>query len=203
GKARFSSVELVTGNYFAGIGAQAALGRAIGPGDAAPTASPAAVISYAYWRIAFAQDPAAVGSSISIGGVPFTVVGVAPRGFFGESVSLPPDVWIPIGTLTLLNPTDPRLTSSTMLWLNGMARLKPDLAEAQAQANLDVLLPVLRDKMGIQETANPGLTRIELIPGAGGISELREQYSLPLQVLMTIVGAVLLIACANLANLLL
>ncbi|MBI2149337.1 MAG: ABC transporter permease [Acidobacteria bacterium] len=199
GPPEFTAVELVTGNYFSALGVGVRMGRPIVEGDR----SPVAVISDSYWKETFARDRAAIGSSITINRASFTIIGVAPPEFFGVSVGSAPKMWIPMLTLPLLRAGDTSLSDAGTTWLSAMARLKPGITEEQARANLEVILPALRQKMGIKENARPGLRQLELLPGAAGMSRLREQYALALRILMAVVGAFLLIACANLANLLL
>jgi predicted permease len=193
GQPDFIRVDLVTGNFFSALGVNVRAGRPITENDD----SAVAVISDSYWQKTFGRDAAVIGSSITISSVPFTIVGVAPPEFFGVTVGSAPQMWIPIEMLPRVEPGNDNLASSGTLWLTPMARLKPGVSEAQARANLAVVLPAVRQKM-----ANGKLQRIDLSPAASGFSRLREQYSLALRILMVVVGIVLLIACANLANLL-
>src|SRR5206468_4479443 len=149
-------------------------------------------------------DPSVVGRSIALNGVPFTIVGVTPPEFFGVDVGVAPDVTVPLVMLPRLQEANPALGSVRYYWLDVMGRMKPGMSQQQAQAELTSLYQSFRT-----ESAGPNPTRealdeirqetIELRDGSRGISELREQFSQPLYVLMGMVGLVLLIACANIA----
>jgi len=211
GQQQTANVRLVSGEYFTTMGVATIMGRAFGPEtDRARGASPVAVVSYSFGA---RLRPAAVGSKILIHGRPFEVIGVAPPGFFGETVGEAPDIWIPLSmqdTLypgaDLLSPTPGFLDQH--LWLQVMARRKPGITLRKAQAEVNV---VFRRMM--ESFAGPNLTAHErrslldqhilVRPGALGASTLRESFGQPLKVLMVLVGLMLLIACANVANLLL
>ena len=203
GQAELTNGELVTGNYFSALGVGAIAGRTISASDDKESATPVAVISHSYWKKRFALDASAIASSITINGAPFTIVGVAPKEFFGVAIGDAPEIWVPFSMLPRISP-GATLADSGTWWLSAMARLKPGVSEQQAQANLEVVLPMVQRRMEIPESRGQDhFSRIQLTPGGKGISMLRQQFSLPLRILMIVVGIVLLIACANVANLLL
>ncbi|MGH9449095.1 MAG: ADOP family duplicated permease [Terriglobia bacterium] len=200
--------HLVSGNYFSVMGVSAALGRVFEAADDAPSARPVAVISYDYWQRKFHGDPSAVGRAVDLNGTPFTILGITPASFFGERKGQPPDFWLPLTFQPEIMERESWLTRKDMYWLNFVGRLKPGVTRIQAQAVLDVQLrqflaaqvgakPSARDRRAIQQAY------VQLAPGRTGISRARELYSEPLYILMGIVVLVLLVACANVANLLL
>lgn len=201
--------QLVSGNYFKVMGVGAALGRLFGAGDDAPNARPVAVISHDYWEQKFHGDPAAVGRGADLNGTPFTIVGIAPPEFFGERMGeQPPDFWLPLTFQPEITRRESFLSRKDEYWLNFVARLKPGVTRLQAQAVLDVQLrQLLEAQAGAKPSARTrqAITQayVLLEPGQSGISHLRDLYSEPLHILMGIVALVLLVACANVANLLL
>lgn len=200
--------HLVSGNYFRVLGVTAGQGSMFGPSDDVPNAKPTTVISYNYWQRKFHGDPSAVGRAVDLNGSPFTIVGITPPEFFGERMfEQPPDFWIPLTFQPEIMQRESWLTRKDMYWLNFIARLKPGVTRAQAQAVLDVQLrQFLEGQVGGKHSE--GIKRaikqayIQLDPGQNGISSLRARYSLSLRLLMGIVVLVLLVACANVANLL-
>ena len=202
--------HLVTGDFFTVLGAEPLLGRTLTPADAdAPGRSPVAVISYRYWQQMFAGDPAIVGRTITINGTLFTVIGVMPPKFDGVALDTQSmDMWLPITMQreVMLQPSliDPH----GLYWMHMMGRRKPGIPVAQAQAWVaSQLQSFMIDREGAQVTParKQELQKayVELLPGGSGISNLREIYQQPLNILMGVVALVLLIACANLANFLL
>jgi predicted permease len=198
--------ELVSGNYFSVLGVQPILGRAFTDADdRVPMGQPLAVLSFHYWRQRLAADPAILGKTIRIDNYPFQVIGVAPPAFFGVEVGAAPDVWVPI----MMQPQifgrgKPAFDDTGWGWLNLLGRRAPGFNEAQAQVGLNVTFQQLiqqgRHKLFRQ---NPSEAVLHLEPGAKGFSRLRGQFENPLYLLMAVVALVLLIACANVANLLL
>ncbi len=190
---------LVSDNYFSVLGVSPSPGRGFAPPDDA-----VAVLSHRFWRSRFAGDHAAVGRTVLVNGLPFTVIGVAPRRFSGTEVGRFPDVFVPLALCDRLFPSFPRLERPNSFWLSIMARVPrgADAAWSAEQVNAAY-------QRGIDEQFPGRLAtflrqrRIVLLPGAGGSRELSTQFRTPLLVLMTVVGLVLLIACANVANLLL
>src|SRR5258705_12779211 len=203
-----ASGHLVAGNYFSVLGVTATRGRLLTPEDDAPSAEPAAVISYRYWEQQLNSDPAVVGKILVINGTNFTVVGVTPPEFFGERVRRPPDLWLPLAFHQQIELRKSFLDDNQAYWLMLIGRLKQDIGIEQAQASTNLALrQFLTDQAGsqINDERQRGIqkTYVQLTPGAGGISGLRSLYSKPLHMLMAIVGMVLLIACANVGSLLL
>ena len=202
--------RLVSGNYFSVLGVQAVLGRVLTPEDDRPEAPPAAVISYAYWGRRFNNDRSVVGQVLNVNGILLTVTGVTPPEFFGESVESPlADFWLPVTLQPRLMPDRGSvLQQPSINWLNLIGRLRPGVSLPQAQASVDVAFrqflteqagphPSPEDQRDIQHS------HIKLSRGGSGISNLRFRYSQPLHILMAVVAFVLLIACANVANILL
>jgi putative ABC transport system permease protein len=195
------SAQRVSANYFAGLGVTPLLGRALGAELDQPTV---AVLSFDYWRKRFQQDAGIVGRAVRLGGIPFTVVGVAPEGFFGPTVGSAPDVFVPLEAERLLNPAR-NLANRNATWLPIIGRLAPDMSQAQAGMNVSALWPTLVEQTGPQGTAARWFKTMKgrVDPASTGVSSLRRQFRRPLSVMMVVVGIVLLIACVNLSNLLL
>jgi predicted permease len=203
-------VQLVSGSYFPVLGVNAGLGRVLTEADdQTPGAHPVAVVSYAWWQQQLGGNPAAVGQTITIDNVAYTIVGVAPRDFFGTTVGSAPDLWIPLAMEKQMPPThwDGR-TAEDFQDLYLIGRLKPGVTAQQANAAVNLLFTQsLQARAGTQPTAQRlkqiQEANIQLTPVSRGLSTLREQFSLSLRVLMGVVALVLLIASANVANLLL
>jgi predicted permease len=189
GDGELGSAKIVSSNYFSALGVRPGTGRLFAPGD---DAQAVAVLSHGYWERRFNASPDAIGRALRINGASFTVVGIGPEGFHGETPGEAPDVW----TTVMLQPPA-ALTERGFSWLYPMARLKPGVTAAQAQADLSALLA---DPSSLADRANP---RVEVSPGASGSPRWRQRVASPLVILMTVVGLVLLIACTNLASLLL
>ncbi|HUJ33216.1 MAG TPA: ABC transporter permease [Candidatus Acidoferrum sp.] len=201
----------VTGNYYGELGVAPLLGRLIVPDDATPgAASPVAVIGYEYWRARFDGSRNVVGKEILVEGQPFTIIGVTRKWFTGMTTGEPPDVTIPI-TAEHLAWADPSkiMNDRSLLWVAATGRLKKGLTLDQARAQLQSFWPdVLASNA---PTQTPGLRRdtfmamkLDVSPAAKGIAaDLRAQFTRPLYVLMGVVALILLVACANLANLML
>jgi predicted permease len=192
--------RLVSGNFFAVLGVRPALGRTFrAEEDRAPGSSPVVVISYDYWQSRFARDPAILGRVLKVNGAVLTVIGVGPRGFIGEVVGSAADLWIPLSMQAQVNPGDGRLDRRDSNWLLLLGRLKPGVSLAQARTRMTAL--------AMQAVLDPAHTlrgqTVAVQPGGRGFSSLRRRFSQPLGTLMIVVGLVLLIACANIANLLL
>ncbi|HEV2500433.1 MAG TPA: ABC transporter permease [Terriglobia bacterium] len=208
GRAEQAMGHLVSGNYFQVMGVDADIGRVFEASDDVPNARPVVVISYDYWQRKFHGDPSAVGRAVDLNGTPFTIVGVTPPDFFGERMyETPPDYWLPLTSQPEIMQRESWLTRKDMYWLNFIGRLKPNVTRARAQAVLDVQLrQFLEAQTGTEHAADIKLaikqSYIQLDPGRNGISGLRAHYSMSLSILMGIVALVLLVACANVANLL-
>ncbi len=203
-----ASSHLVSGNYFKVLGVNAFLGRALTPEDDRPGAPPAAVMSYGYWQQQWNSDPQIVSKEILLNGKSFTVVGVMPREFFGVRVRRSPDMWVPLVWHPQIEMRESYLDNPRYYWLGFVGRLKPGVQLEQAQASANVTLhQFLINEAGSKLTDDVRKSidsaYVKLAPGARGISGLRIVYSKALQMLMVIVGLVLLIACANVGNLLL
>lgn len=202
-------IRLVSGNYFALLGVGPALGRVLAESDdQKPGGNPVIVMSYRFWQRRFSKDAGVLGRAITFNGTALTVIGVAAREFSGTVVEESPDFWIPLSMQAQVQPWlgDPRGTLTQSVWLTG--RLKPGVNPRTAQANANVVYQqwmhqVAGASPSAEQIENMKKARIELHPAANGISGLRWQFSDPLKILMVLVGAVLLIACVNIANLLL
>ena len=201
------TMELVTGNYFGALGVRPQLGRAIQPSDAAtPGNGAVAVISDGLWQRSFGRSPAVLGQTITLNNVPVTIVGVNPGGFTGaRTVQLSPDVFVPVTMQPLVNPMqgkDPSLlTDADNWWIEAMGRQHAGVADAQVRAALDTeLAAAVRAQLTIK--AGETIPRLVLADGSRGLHPL-DAVRQPVEVLLVLVGLVLLLACANIANLLL
>src|SRR5947209_809513 len=200
---------LVSGNYFSVLGVNTLLGRTITPDDdTAAGAHPVAVISYGFWKEKFGQESGIVGQTVRLNGYPFTIVGVAPAGFFGDTVGDNQDVWMPITMQQQVMPGREWLDTLNVSWIHCIGRLKPGLSVEQARANVNLLFQQLLNgpiaaKLEPDDVKGLKESRIDVMPGGSGFSVLRGEFYQPLLLLMAIVGLVLLIACVNVANLLL
>jgi predicted permease len=199
--------EFVSGSYFTTLGVAPAAGRTLAPEDDRPGATAAAVMSYRTWRDRYARDPAVVGASFALNAQPVTIVGVAAPGFFGETLRPdPPDFWIALGAEPALRGTSSLLASASQNWLYAIGRLQKGVLAAPAQAHVSA---ELRDWLAVQPDLSPrerallAEQHIVLTPGGAGVSTTRLRYSASLGLLAVVSALVLLIACANLANLLL
>ena len=202
----------VSGNFFSVLGVPAALGRTFGPEeDRAPGASPVVVISHDYWERRFAADPRAVGKKILINDVPMTIIGVARGGFRGEVVGITYDVWLPIMMQPVLMPHQRFLEDWTTSWLLLLGRLRPGATLEQARAEVETIArQAITDHVSAFKFSSPTNVLAEargntvvVEPGARGFSRMRSNFHAPLLILMAGVSLLLLIVCANVANLLL
>jgi predicted permease len=209
GQAEVAQAQQVSGDFFATLGVNALLGRVLTEDDdRVPGGHPVAVISHNYWQRRFARDPAIVGKGVAVNGRPFTIIGVTPPDFFGVLVGESPDLWAPVMMYAQLNPGRSIEQYLNSPLLNVLARLKPEVTEQQARAALTQHL-----RQSLMAGSGPQLSpesrqalrqqSVALNPASQGLSSLREQFSEPLRILMAVVGLILLIACANVANLLL
>ena len=206
GSMRPARVLLVSGDYFPALGVAAMLGRTISPEDD-ETHAPVAVLSHGFWTRAFSADRSVLGRRITVGGLPVTVIGITPPDFSGVHVGVAVDLTVPVTTMPRVRPEWADILSRRSAhWLQIMGKLAPGQSLEQADARLQVVWPQI-----LADTAPAGMTpdsgffrhRTELLPAANGFSALRSEYASPLFVLMGLVALVLLIACANVANLLL
>ena len=202
-------VQLVSGTYFAVLGVQPFIGRALTDNDdQVEGGNPVAVVSYAWWKTSLAQDPSVLHRKLKIGSTLFTIVGVAPPEFFGTFVGEAPNIWIPLSMMKQVPPGFGDYKDNFTEALYVMGRMKPGVTVAEATANVNVVYQqimhaasgpnVNRDSLALLAKTHVPLTGMET-----GLSGLREEFSAPLKILMTVVALVLLIACANIANLLL
>jgi len=209
GEARFARAMWVSGDFFNVLGVRPELGRVLNADDDRQgCGSPVAVVSHAFWQREFGGDPAAVGRSLALEGHPFEVVGVTPASFYGMDVGRSFDVAVPLCAEPLLNGENSMLNAGTGWWLTVMGRLKPGWTQERAAAQLASISP------GVFEASLPPnyppdnvkfylASKLTTFPAGAGVSELRDNYENPLWLLLAVAGTVLLIACANLANLLL
>jgi predicted permease len=206
-------VSLISGSYFSVLGVTPILGRAFGTEvDKLRDANPVAVISYAFWRDRFDGVPDVIGRRIRILNTSYEVVGVAPPQFHGETVGANPDIWVPLRTQSEIFPGHDYLSQETnpfrkTEWLQAIGRLKPGVTLAQAKASIKV---EFHQMMEAQTVGMPAREKRQFLnqhlavtPGSHGASTLRASFGEPLQILMAVVGLILLIACANIANILL
>ena len=212
GVAILAPATMVSGNYFSVLSAGPLLGRTILPADdAVPGSGAVVVMSYRLWRQEFSADPGIIGKSISINGVPFDVAGVMPGAFHGFKQEIEPaDLWVPISMqAVILQQPSMLVPHSGMFFLHIFGRLKPGKAsftQSQNWLNQQVRVATLANegsKVTAERRAEINRLTVPLVPAANGVSIVRSQYGDSLTILMAVVGLVLLIACANLANFLL
>jgi predicted permease len=200
---------LVSGNYFTVLGVSPFAGRTLYESDdKVRGGNPVAVISFSLWKNKFNSDPSIIGEVIRVNGYPFTIVGVMPPGFNGQVVGDVMEVWVPISMQEQMMPGRKYLEDPEMSWFTVMARLKPGVTIEQAKANLNVIFKQLLasdygNKIGEDNRKELKDNVIDVVRGDRGLSQLRGAFSKPLYLLMGIVGLILLIACVNVANLLL
>jgi predicted permease len=200
--------EYVSGNYFTTFGTGAFAGRTLTAADDVPGAAPVLVMSYWAWQSDYAGDPSVVGATFYIQGRPLTVVGIAPPGFFGDRIrSKPPALWIPLSLEPVIERENTNLNVAESNWLYVIGRLKPGVSVGTLQAKMS---NTLRVWLSTQEayTQNGGSTiipkqHVVIAPGGAGIQNLQQETGKGLYLLMAISALVLLVACANVANLLL
>ena len=201
---------LVSGNYFSVLGADPILGRPITSDDTgADGGHQVAVISYRYWQQEMSANQAAVGHGITVNGTPFTVIGVMAPKFFGAELNEEsPDMWLPITSQPEVMLQASQLDPHGLFWIHLMGRLRDGVSPQQAQAWTTTKLQqfmMAREGGQVAEKRQKeiGQIRVDMLPGGHGVSHLRAQFEQPLLILMGVVGLVLAIACANLANFLL
>lgn len=208
GQAEMMNGELISGNAFAALGIDAELGRTLTPpDDAAPGSGPVAVISDGLWARRFARSPVVLGKTIALNGVPVTIVGVSRGRFAGLQMGSPAEIFVPLTMQPLILPRAQNggislLDNPQSWWVQILARVRPEVPESRAVAELDAGLrqaaaPVLK------QTGDLDRFHLRFEPGDRGLDYLRGQYARPSYVLLALAGLVLLLACLNLANLLL
>jgi predicted permease len=200
--------HLVSGNYFSVLGVNAMLGRALTAEDDKPGAPPAAVMSHGCWTQQWKSDPFIINKEIVINGTSFTVVGVMPPSFFGVRVRRSPDFWLPLAFQPQIELRPSAFEDRRIYWLNFVGRLKPGVSLEEAQASTNVALrQFLTNEAGskLNDDVQKSIAGayVQLADGSRGISGLRRVYAQALKMLMVIVVLVLLIAGANVGNLLL
>jgi len=202
GQADIAGGEYVSGNYFGGLNLSPAAGRLIMPDDDRPGAPPVAVLSYAFGQRRFGGPARAAGQPILINNVPFVVVGVTPPEFFGVDPASAPDIYVPMRA----NASPARGGSSPpaalcldphQYWVEIMVRLRPGVNLLQARAALPAVFQQWVESTASNDRERENLPALVVKEGAGGLENLRRQHSNPLYVLMTLVGLMLAIACAN------
>ncbi len=221
GQSGLADGQLVSGNYFSVLGVQATLGRTILPVDESVEGqSPVAVIGYDYWRSRFALDPAILGKKILLNNAAYTIIGVTEPEFYGVQPGARIDISVPLTTISLINPgfaaagsPYDTLKAPFRNWLNVIGRLQPGLAKEKAEAGLQPVFAGTQREIAASLAGTPGDSparkqailqmRLQLDPAGQGLAVLREQFSKPLWVVLAVVGLLLLITCANVANLLL
>jgi predicted permease len=211
GPAQRGQAHLVSGTYFTVMGVSAALGRVLTVDDDRTNGAPTTVVSDGFWKTRLHADPSIAGKVAILNGTAFTIVGVAPPEFFGERVRRPADFWVPLAFQPQIELRPSYLDRADAYWLNIIGRLPPGDRRARTQAAQAATTTVLRQFL--KHAAGAELTparereiqesRVELEDGSAGISGLRQLYSEPLRILLGVVLLVLLIACANVGNLLL
>lgn len=203
--------EYVTGSYFSTLGVRPFSGRLFTPEDDTEGAPPVAVLSHHAWQMNCGSDPSVVGSTFDVEGHAFTVIGIAPPGFFGETLrSDPPDIWVPLHQEVLIDGAGARLHQSPPAWLRMIGRLRPGASTAGMAPRLTGVLRqwLQHDSqypanwMGDVIRALPKQS-INVVPAGAGVTVMKEDYSRSLEILLAVCAMVLLIACANVANLLL
>jgi len=203
--------EYVTGSYFSTLGVGAFGGRVFTAEDDRPGAPPVMVLSHRVWQTTYASNPSVVGSTFVVEGHPFTVIGVAPPGFFGETLeSDPPDIWVPLQQEPLISGASNLLHQSISAWLRMIGRLRPGASTGGMAPRLTgALRQWLQNDSGYPANWMAELIPLlpkqvlDVIPAGAGVGVMKEEYGRSLQILLSVCGLVLLIACANVANLLL
>ena len=200
--------EFVSGNYFSTFGIHAYAGRTLTPQDDTKGAPAVAVMSFRAWQEKFGADPSIVGAGFIINAQPVTIIGIAPPGFFGDRIrSNPPQFWIPLAAEPLIEPTAALLNDPALDWLDLIGRIQPqaDTKTMEAQMQVELRQFLLSPESKVEERDKPLVAKqtLHFSPGGSGVQQMRDQYQDGLHLLMWVSAFVLLIACANLANLML
>ena len=208
GAVHLANIAWVSGGFFNALGLQPAAGRLIAPSDDLRGCPAVVVLSYGFWQGHFGGANSAIGSALALNGHPFEVIGVAPSGFFGMNVGEKFDVAAPICSTAVIDGKESRLDHRSWWWLSVGGRMRPGISRSRLTARLKVLSPsILRAAVPHDWSADgqQNFVKQTLLAdsAATGFSGLRQQFEQPLQILMGVVGLVLLIACANIAGLML
>ncbi|HWE50913.1 MAG TPA: ABC transporter permease [Bryobacteraceae bacterium] len=203
--------EYVSADYFATFGIAAFPGRVFNGSDDTTGAPPVAILSHHVWESAYGADPSLVGATLTVEGHPFTVIGIAPAGFFGDTLrSDPPEIWIPLHQEPMIAGESSLLRQPVSAWLRVIGRLKPGANVAGMPARLTALLRLwIQNESGYPANWMPDIIRnlskqvVDVIPAGAGVGVMKDEYGRSLRILLSVCGMVLLIACANVANLLL
>jgi predicted permease len=202
--------EMVTGNYFSTFGLGAFAGRTISPSDDQPNSQPVAMLSYRTWQQQYGSDPSIVGSTFIVSDHPVTIIGITPPGFFGETLRAnPPDLWIPVNQEPIFAGPN-SLLHHFQAWLRVIGRLKPGASTATTAPRMTALVRNwLINDSGMPADWMAGIKadlpkqNIHVVPAGNGVAVMRANYADSLHILLAVCCLVLLIACANIANLLL
>jgi putative ABC transport system permease protein len=199
--------QYVSGNYFSTFGVSAYAGRTFTPDDDRKGAEPVVMMSYSTWQQKYGQDSSVIGASFTFNGLPFTVIGIAPPGFFGDRMDQPPNFWLPLNAEPMINGAGNLLQFPETQWLDLTGRIVPGAdpknIEAQLQVELKQQLLSPAAKLKPDELALVPKETLHLSPGGAGVQTMRDEYESGLHLLMWVSAFVLLIACANVANLML
>lgn len=209
--ARPLRAEYVSGTYFSTFGISAFAGRMLTPQDDSPSATPVAVISHQTWEAIYGANPSVIGGTFMVEGRPFTVIGIAPPGFFGDTLRAdPPQMWIPLQQEPMIAGANSLLHQPIGAWLRVIGRLRPGASIAGMAPRLtETLRQWMLHDSGYPPNWMPDVKRmlskqiVNVIPAGAGVAEMKEEYGRSLNILLAVCGLVLLIACANVANLLL
>ncbi|MEO8725354.1 MAG: ABC transporter permease [Acidobacteriaceae bacterium] len=211
-KTEQTSAELVSGNYFEVLGTRPALGRLFTQADdTQKNGNPVVVLSYAYWKSRFGADPGILNRTVRLNGNPFVIIGIAPEGYTGLSAEQVPNLFVPMSMEPQMDPRWPNnLEDARSRWLNILGRLKPGVSRKQAEVALNPIWHNIRQSE-LEQMTDRGAkfdkgfmsTHLFVESGGQGLPFLRSDFGKPLIALMAMVIAVLLIACANIANLML
>ncbi len=201
--------EYVTGSFFSTLGVGAFGGRMLTAEDDKAAAPPVLVLSHRIWQADYSSDPSVVGSTFVVEGHPFTVVGVAPPGFFGETLqSDPPDIWVPVQQEVLIDGASNLLRQPVSAWLRMIGRLRSGASiEGMAPRLTGILRLWMQNDSGYPANWMPDVIRtlpkqtLAVVPAGAGVAVMKEEYGRSLQILLSVCGLVLLIACANVSNL--
>ncbi|MFZ0703159.1 MAG: ABC transporter permease, partial [Candidatus Acidiferrales bacterium] len=209
--ARPLRAEYVTAGYFSTLGIRPYVGRFFNAQDDTEGAPPVAVLSHRAWQTDYGSDPSVLGAAFDVEGHSFTIIGIAPPGFFGETLRAdPPEIWIPLHQAPLVDGPGNLLNQSSSAWLRMIGRLRPSASTAGMSPHLTgVLRQWLQHDSGYPANWMGDVIRalpkqhINVVPAGAGIATMKEDYGRSLQILLAVCALVLLIACANVANLLL